>query len=173
VSSQQWTCTPGVYSNPSTFSANGATFTLASGTYTFSQGLNVLANGNSIVEQGNGGVFFYVPNGPVALGTPNTAHPGRELTVQLSPETSGPYDGIVLYQAPSDTNPIELWANNLGSKSQDSFSGQIEDTGAPLSIVANSSPITIGSIAAVSLTLSSSGPGACTPSQQCQVDITG
>ena len=85
MSSQQWTCTPGVYSNPSTFSPNGATFTLAPGTYTFSQGLNVLANGNSIVEQGNGGVFFYVPNGPVALGTPNATHPGRQLTSHSPP----------------------------------------------------------------------------------------
>jgi prepilin-type N-terminal cleavage/methylation domain-containing protein len=171
VSNHQWTCTPGVYSNPSTFSSNGATFTLAPGVYTFSQGLNVTANNNSIVE--TGGVFFYVPSGPVALGVPNAMHPTRQLTVQLSPETSGPYDGIVLYQAPSDTNPIELWANNLGTNSQDSLSGQIEATGAPLSIVANSSPITIGSIAAVSLTLSSSGPTACTAGQQCQVDITG
>jgi prepilin-type N-terminal cleavage/methylation domain-containing protein len=170
-SPHQWTCTPGVYSNPSTFSSNGATFTLAPGVYTFSQGLNVTANNNSII--GTGGVFFYVPSGQVAVGTPNASHLDRQLTVQLSPETSGPYDGIVLYQAPSDTSPIELWANNLGTNSQDSLAGQIEATGAPISIVANSSLISIGSIAAVSLTLSSSGPTACTASQQCQVDITG
>jgi hypothetical protein len=165
---RQWTCTPGVYtSNPLSGASGGSTYTFDAGDYTLDDGLSV--NANRVTVNSSGGVFFYVAGGPVTISAATAVDQGKADTtsVQLAPATTGPYAGVVLYQDPSDANPITLWANTT---SADTISGAIEAPSAPVFIAADTEGITIGSLLAQSLSMSSI---AVSPAQPSTVSITG
>jgi len=83
-----------VYSTPLT-TGNDGSGNLKSGVYILEDGID------ASLASDPGGVFFYVTGGSVILG--------GSSSLNLSAMTSvGPYSGILLYQAPSDTQGLTL-----------------------------------------------------------------
>ena len=113
-------------------------------TFVLDNGLAVSASGTTLTGTG---VFLYVAGGAFAVTAQNN-------TVELAPQTSGPYAGVVLYQAASDTNTVLISAS---SNTTDTYGGAVEAPGAAVQITAQSNGLTLGSLIAKSLSISGSG----------------
>jgi hypothetical protein len=86
---------PGVY--PDTLAIGASTCELDSGVYILEDGISVTTGS---VTSGPGGVLLYITGGTfgTALGA----------VVNLSPMTTGPYAGLVLWQDEADTTPLAM-----------------------------------------------------------------
>jgi hypothetical protein len=74
--------------------------TMNPGTYVFTGNLDMTGNGSL---NGTGvTLYFAAPNGQ--LGGPGNGN----TTLNLTAPTSGPYNGLLIYQDPNDTNTAEL-----------------------------------------------------------------
>jgi prepilin-type N-terminal cleavage/methylation domain-containing protein len=160
------TCSPGKYPAGLTLTKPGITLTFQAGNYsfggpvqdfpastvnfgpgqyTFDAGLGLNSKNDKVAGSG---VLFYVEAGQVGLGTDQTK------SLSLSPATSGPYTGILLYQVVADSSALTVSAN---STSAETLSGAIEAPHAAVSLVADSSILNLGLLAAQSVSLNSSG----------------
>ena len=99
---------PGTYMTTLTVSSN---CTLSSGTYVFDNGIKI-SGGASLTSSGP--VLLYVKGGSF------DASGAGPITV--TGMSSGPYEGLVLWQDKSDSNPISLGGSNGGTSS---FGGAI------------------------------------------------
>jgi prepilin-type N-terminal cleavage/methylation domain-containing protein len=141
------------YEFEGTVSANGSSsntlnFTSSTGheqDFVFEDGLE--DNGASSTTFTGSGVFFYIANGPFEqTGSGNDA-------VNLTPPTSGPYAGIVVFQNVSDTDSMDFTAS---SAAIDNYGGEIEVPGAGVSIAGSgSAKLTVTSLIAQTLSLAS------------------
>ena len=144
-------CPSGRYANnPFAGAVSGSTYTFNSGTFLFEGGLSLPANGITVTSAPEG-VFFYVANGSVSLTAPD---PTKVLTssFQLTPLGEGPYAGISLFQDPTDTSPMTLWADTT---TRDNFQGAVEAPGASVFIASNTKTLKLASLLAQSLTIGS------------------
>ncbi len=98
------TWNPGCYSGTINI-GSGVTVSLNPGTYIFTGTLNLSGHGTLKNSSIPGGVTLYFdgPNG--ALGTGSGS---GNTTLNLTESTSGPYQGILIYEGANDTNPIYL-----------------------------------------------------------------
>jgi hypothetical protein len=110
-------CTAGVYST--TFSRSSNT-TLSPGIYYFSQGMSI--TGNAVLScpaPCTGGVMIYIAAGSVTFaGGSGVNLPGLSGKVY----NNGLYDGLVMFQARSDTNELKF-AGNTGSGTANTLGG--------------------------------------------------
>jgi hypothetical protein len=120
--------TPSVTFNPGVYVVTGGNFTL---------------KGNATVS-GNG-VMFYFTNG----ATLDASGGGNNLDFQLTPPTSGPYQGILFYQDPNDTNGPQLGGDN-----QSNFGGILYFPKAQLTFFGNNVTYSTGMVVADSISLS-------------------
>lgn len=101
-------CQPGVYQGPATFppdekgSSGGGDrkFRLEPGVYVLRTGF---AAGQSITVESNGGVMLFIESGQVKID--------GATTVQLSPQTTGPYAGIIFFQPLTNTSRFAITAS--------------------------------------------------------------
>jgi prepilin-type N-terminal cleavage/methylation domain-containing protein len=165
-------CTPGVYASgvtvtkqnvkvsfspgnylfegPVQETGTGDTFSFGAGVYHFSPsaGLPALSMSGTNDNLNGNGVSFYVDGGQVSLL-------GAKNSIQLSPATSGPYAGILLYQTPADTSGLQLSAS---ANAIDNLTGAIEVPTGAVSIVANNNnAINLGFVVAKSVSALSLG----------------
>jgi hypothetical protein len=170
-SSSTFICTPGVYASSPTF-VGGNTYTFQPGNYLFQNGFTI--PNNRVFITGTG-VFFYVSGGQVSIADVAAVNHGNQMKTAfyLTPPTTGPYAGVSLYQAPTDSNSLILWAPGTGASATApySISGAVEAPGAPVLIGANSKAITLGYLVAKSLSVSSVEAASC--SSTCTVNISG
>jgi prepilin-type N-terminal cleavage/methylation domain-containing protein len=136
---------PYCYEFDGTLSIAGSSNTVefGSGDYIFENGLTISGSSNSITGTG---VFLYV-----AVGAVNINIPGSSNDVNLSPPTSGPYAGVLLFQASSTSDTI-----GGSSAEANSYNGAIEAPYAQVTIVGSSNGVTIGAIVAKTLIMSGS-----------------
>jgi Flp pilus assembly protein TadG len=144
------TLSPGVYVGGITIQPN-AFVTLQPGTY-YMQGGGFSVNGtgaviNDVTPSGSGVMIYNDGGGAISMS--------GNSTVTLTPETSGPYAGITLFQDPTSASPISI----TGNGSSTSVSGAIYGATANLNISGNGGQI--GSQIIVS-TLTLKGNGAAT-----------
>jgi hypothetical protein len=128
--------------NSLTIGANGDTVTLNSGIYVINGGTLHFESQKNL---GGSGVIFYLENG-ASLVLDNGAN------ISLTAPTSGTYQGVLFYQAPSDTNAISLQG---GSSS--TISGSILAPGAALTIGNGSASAVSSAIVASTLTMNGGG----------------
>ena len=118
------TIQPGIYSSISV--SGNARLTMAGGIYIIEGGGFSVADNASVTGSGvmivNGG-----SNYPGTGGTYGGITQGGNATINLSPLTSGPYAGIVLFQPPDNTKTITVSGNASG------ITGTIYAPGAALS----------------------------------------
>jgi prepilin-type N-terminal cleavage/methylation domain-containing protein len=156
------TCQPGYYAAGSVTASGNVTFvpgnyqfagdpmltfvssvSFGAGQYTFDQGLTIGPN----VALSGSGVFFYLPtSGSLTVGTGDT--------VNLTPATSGPYIGVLVYQLASNTTPLHLGAG--GSATVNTFGGAVEAPGAPIVLGSAGDVFNVGGLVATSVSLGSS-----------------
>jgi hypothetical protein len=106
------TLSPGEYAGGISLQGSNIDVTLASGTYILGSAVSQSAmsvSDSSVNDSLSGlsGVLLYVQGGSVDLG-------GIGESVSFDPELSGPYSGITLWQASSDTSAINLLGNGVG-----------------------------------------------------------
>jgi Flp pilus assembly protein TadG len=139
--SGQSTLQPGVYTGGISLSSN-ANVTLSPGIY-YLKGGGLSLTGNASLT-GSGVMIYNDSSG----GTISLAGNG---SVHLSPMTTGPYAGITLYQAPSNTNDVTITGNGNFS-----ITGTIYTAGATVKLAGNGD--TIGSqIVADDMAMSGNG----------------
>jgi hypothetical protein len=147
------TLLPGVYSGGITISSGAvpAVVTLNPGTYYMQGGgFSVKGTGtviNDVTPSGSGVMIYNDGGGAISMS--------GNSTVTLTPETSGPYAGITLFQDPTSASQISI----AGNASSTSISGAIYGASANLNISGNGGQI--GSQIIVS-TLTLKGNGAAT-----------
>jgi Flp pilus assembly protein TadG len=143
------TLQPGTY-NSITIGKN-STVTLASGIYYFGGGGGLTFKGAGTVSSAAGGVMFYFtcttscPNG----GTFNATGGGDKADIELSPMSSGPYAGILVYQNPADTT-----GPSFGGDDSSSFGGVLYFPTATLTFFGKATSYSTGIVIADSLALS-------------------
>jgi hypothetical protein len=103
------TLSPGVYVNGIVLNGNGSAI-LQSGTY--------ILKGGGIQSSSNGGlsgtgvtIFNTLSNYPSAGGTCNGINITSNGSLNISAPTSGPYTGMLIYQDPACTQPLNLSSN--------------------------------------------------------------
>jgi prepilin-type N-terminal cleavage/methylation domain-containing protein len=139
---------PGVYMDAVSVTKSQ---TLASGIYIFEQGFSASGSPGSTIN-GSAGVLFFigVPNAPPGTPQPAIFSDTGNNAVQLAPMTAGPYSGMVIFQARTDTNALNIAGN--GS----TFSGAIYAAGASVNTSGNGATAAAG-IVANSLTCGGNG----------------
>jgi prepilin-type N-terminal cleavage/methylation domain-containing protein len=112
-------CSPGVYSN--TFSATSNT-TLSPGIYYFQQGMSITGSAAlTCAAPCTGGVMIYIAGGSVTFaGSSSVNLPG----LNGKAFANGLYDGLVMFQARTDTNELKF-AGNSGSGTTNVLGGII------------------------------------------------
>jgi hypothetical protein len=143
------TLQPGTYD--SIIIGKNSTVTLASGIYYINGSGGLTFNGAGTVTSAAGGVMFYFtctttcPNG----GTINATGGGDKADIELSPMSSGPYAGILFYQAPADTT-----GPSLGGDDSSSFGGVLYFPTAEITFFGNGTSYSTGIVVADALALS-------------------
>jgi Flp pilus assembly protein TadG len=120
--------TPSVTFNPGVYVVTGGNFTL---------------KGNATVS--GDGVMFYFTNG----ATLDASGGGNNLDFQLTPPTTGPYQGILFYQDPNDTSGPQLGGDN-----QSNFGGILYFPKAQLTFFGNNVTYSTGMVVADAIALS-------------------
>jgi prepilin-type N-terminal cleavage/methylation domain-containing protein len=143
---------PGVYTNTLTFSGNTTT-TMATGTYILENGISVTGQA-SVTSQTAAtgvpqGVLLYVAGGQISFGGSGT--------VNLSPlENPAPYPApaqdLVIWQAASDTNTVNL----SGNASSNQYQGTVYAPGASIGSLGNGGYV-VASIVASSMSCAGNG----------------
>jgi hypothetical protein len=124
---------------------------LASGIYIFEQGFSASGSPGSTINGAAGVLFFIgIPNAPAGTPQPAVFSDTGNNAVQLSPMTTGPYSGMAIFQARTDSNALNIAGN--GS----SFSGVIYAAGASVNTSGNGAT-SASSIVANSLTCGGNG----------------
>jgi hypothetical protein len=143
--------------NALTIGSNGSTCTLNPGTYVINGGeLHFESGSGGFSNYGGNGVFFYLTNG-ASLVIDNGANVnlvsggGTESGGGTAP-TVGAYNGVLFYQAASDTSAMSIQG---GSSSY--IAGSIYAPGAALSLGNGSTMNLNGGIVAASMTLAGGG----------------
>ena len=121
---QALTLNPGTYSQI-TVSGN-AKLTLTPGTYVITTGGFLVSGNASVGMSGSGGVLIYDAGGGIAVS--------GNATLNLSAETSGPYDGLVIFQARTNTRALNFSGNGVGG-----LSGTVYAAGAQVILSGNAS----------------------------------
>ena len=91
---------PGIYTQLIT--ANNGTLTFTHGIYDLQAGINI--NGATVNDDGAGGEMLYITGGQFKI---------TSGTVNLHAPTSGTYKGMLLFQAPADTNAVIMTDGNM------------------------------------------------------------
>ena len=130
---------PGVYTNTLVIGAGACT--LDSGVYILERGISVTTGS---ISSGPGGVLLYITGGTfsTALGA----------LVNLSPMTTGPYAGLLLWQDKTDTTPLAMSDLALFA-----LNGTVYAPTAPLHFSNVSVSLKVGGIVAKSLALNTIG----------------
>jgi hypothetical protein len=134
------TLQPGTY-NSITIGSN-STVTMNPGIYYINGSAGVTFNGGGSVT--GSGMMFYFTNG----ATINTTGGGNKLDLALTPPTSGPYAGILMYQDPSDTN-----GPSLGGDDHSSLGGALYFPSAQVEFFGNAHSNVAGLLVAKSIDL--------------------
>lgn len=148
-SNQSRTLNPGVYNGGISISGN-ASATLNAGIY-YMAGGGFSATANTVVD-GTSGVLIY--NAPIS--TSDTISIAGNGGFRLSPPTSGPYQGISIFQDRASTAPLNITGNGGMS-----LTGTIYAAHATLNVSGNGSNNVIGS-QFISYNLAVSGNGTVT-----------
>lgn len=144
-------CQPGLYPGPTTFppdeNGNAAggirKFKLEPGVYVLRKGF---AAGASTTVESNGGVTLFVESGTVTVS--------GATTVQLSPQTSGPYAGIIFFQPASNTSRFAITA----SGNVKALNGTIYAPGASsVDLASGAGTLKIGKVIGRNVSISGSG----------------
>jgi type II secretory pathway pseudopilin PulG len=107
-------CSPGYYAGTLSRTANT---TLNPGIYYLNNGISITGSASlTCPAPCSGGVMLYVAGGSMTLAGGST--------IDLPAPSSGTYEGIVIFQARNDSNPVKI-AGNAGSSTPISFGGII------------------------------------------------
>jgi Flp pilus assembly protein TadG len=138
-----YTISPGTYTSISVSGTGGGNQVVFSpGTYIIDGAGGITIPGNATIS-GNGVMFYFTNGGTInETGTP---------VINLSPETSGAYSGILFYQDPNDTS-----GPTLGGNSGSSYSGALYFPKAQVTFFGNNNSISVGMVVADALGLSGS-----------------
>lgn len=176
-----WTCTPGIYVTPPSFTGSSQTInfqpgnylfqstsplsitgandaiTFGSGIYIFNGGLSVHSSGQTI-GSGAGGVMFFIGNTASAPGNTgdNTASVtlgASSITLNLSAMTTGTYAGVLLFQNRTDVSGLTL---NGSASAITSYSGTIYAPAAQVSLQGSGGAMNLQSILAASVSIGGS-----------------
>jgi hypothetical protein len=112
------------------------------GTYYINGAGGVTMNGGGTVT--GDGVMMYFTNG----ATIDTTGGGNKLDISLTPPTSGPYAGILMYQDPNDTS-----GPSLGGDDHSSLGGALYFPGAQITFFGNAHSNVAGILVAKSIDL--------------------
>jgi Flp pilus assembly protein TadG len=94
------TIQPGIYTGLIT--ANNGTLKVSPGTYVLQAGFNI--NGATVVEAATGGELFYITGGQFKI---------TSGSVTLNAQTSGSYQGILLWEPAANTNAVIMTDGSL------------------------------------------------------------
>jgi hypothetical protein len=150
ISNGNRTLQPGVYTGGIQISGN-ASVTLSPGIYYMDTGGFSLGAGGNL--SGNGVMIYNAPS-PKSNSDVISINGNPGATVSLSPPTSGPYQGISLFQDRTSAESLSLAGNGNFT-----ITGTFYAAAAQLSVAGNGSQSTIGS-QYISDTLTVSGNGA-------------
>ena len=142
---------PGDYVNPISITQST---TLKPGAYIFEKGLSISGNGHSTNTLSGTGVFIFigVPNAGPGISQTATYSVSGNAAAQLTPMTTGPYNGIVIFQSRTDANQLTISGNGTAS----AYGGVIYAPDASVSTSGNGATVA-GSIAANSLACGGNG----------------
>ena len=130
---------PGVYTSTLTVTASGCT--LDSGVYILRNGISITTGA---LSSGPGGVLLYITGG--------TFTTNLGALVNLSPMTSGPYAGLLLWQDKTDTAPMAM-----GNLALFALNGYLYTPTATLNFSNVSVSLKVGGIVAKSLVVANVG----------------
>jgi hypothetical protein len=105
---QSLTIGPGTYSQI-TVSGNAKLTLTTPGTYVITTGGFMVSGNASVGMSGSDGVLIYDAGGGIAVS--------GNAALNLSAETSGPYAGLVIFQARTDTRALNFSGNGVGGLS--------------------------------------------------------
>jgi hypothetical protein len=143
--------------NGLTVGANGSTVTLNPGTYVIASGtLHFLSGANGHSNLGGNGVFFYLTGTATLLidngANVNLVAGGNTISGGGTAPTVGVYNGILIYQAASDTTGLSIQG---GSSTY--MNGALFAPSAPITLGNGSGASINGGIVASSLTMNGGG----------------
>jgi len=136
---------PGEYTNPAGVTVQSAV-NLAPGNYIFEYGLSL--SGNSSVSLTGSGVLLFIgiPNAPADVVQTAAYQVSGSASINLTAPTTGPFQGISVFQSRSDPTPMSISGNGASN----TYGGVIYAPSASVSSNGNGSVAT-GSIVATSL----------------------
>lgn len=129
--------------------------TLTSGIYVFEQGLSISGNPSVTVTGSNVLLFIGIPNAAPATPQPAAYSVTGNGTINFTAMTTGTYAGIVIFQARTDSNTLNIAGNGTST----TYTGVIYASDAQVNTSGNGTTATSG---VISQSLGCGGNGAVT-----------